>query len=112
MICSIISALLGVFLILLGVFLIGFCLGAYWMENSNLQREDDIVKLYFRNSNNDLRFLGEPKSEHEAWKLISKFLKEHNCKYYYVRNWITPDGTLHYDVGSHTEFFELEGYGE
>ena len=30
----------------------------------------------------------------------------------YVRNWIMPDGTLHYDVGSHTEFFELEGYGE
>lgn len=70
------------------------------------------MKLYFRNSNNDLRFLGEPESKHEAWKLISKFLKEHNWKCYYVRNWITPDGTLHYDVGSHTEFFELWGCGE
>ena len=93
-----------------------FLLALVWehtgWRNSDLQREDDIVKLYFRNSNNDLRFLGEPESKHEAWKLISKFLKEHNWKCYYVRNWITPDGTLHYDVGSHTEFFELEGYGE
>lgn len=70
------------------------------------------MKLYFRNSNNDLRFLGEPVSESEAWKLISEFLKEHDWKVPYVRMWTTPDGTLHYDVGLHTEFFELEGYGE
>ena len=70
------------------------------------------MKLYFRNSNNDLRFLGEPETEGEAWKLISEFLKEHDWEVPYIHNWITPDGTLHYDVGSHTEFFELEGYGE
>lgn len=72
----------------------------------------DKLILYFRNSNNDFRFLGEPNSKDEAWNMISKFLKEHNFECHYVRNWTTPDGTLHYDVGSHSEFFELEGYGE
>lgn len=72
----------------------------------------DKLILYFRNSNNNLRFLGEPNNKDEAWNMISKFLKEHNFHCYYVRNWITPDGTLHYDVGSHSEFFELEGYEE
>lgn len=80
-------------------------------DRPNIYR-GDILKLYFRNSNNDLRFLGEPATESEAWKLISEFLKERDWEVPYIRNWITPDETLHYDVGSHTEFFELEGYGE
>lgn len=70
------------------------------------------MKLYFVNSDGERRFLGSPSSKHEAWKLISDFLKKSNFTCYYVRNWTTPDGVLHYDVGSHTEFFELEGLGE
>ena len=29
---------------------------------------------------------------------------------HYCRTWVTEEGTRIYDVGSHSEFFELEGY--
>lgn len=68
------------------------------------------MKLFFRNSYNELKKLGEPETEQQAFNMIVDFLKEHNYKMYYCRTWVTEEGTRIYDVGSHSEFFELEGY--
>jgi len=70
------------------------------------------MKLYFRRYNQELVFLGETSTEREAWSMIHNFLEEKEFPVYYVRQYTTPEGTLIYDVGSHTEFFELEGYGQ
>lgn len=70
------------------------------------------MKLYFRRYNQELVFMGEPSIEKEAWSMIHNFLEEKEFPVYYVRQYTTPEGTLIYDVGSHTEFFELEGYGQ
>ena len=68
------------------------------------------MKLFFRNSDNELKTLGEPETEQQAFNMIMDFLKDHNYKMYYCRTWVTEEGTRIYDVGSHSEFFELEGY--
>lgn len=76
------------------------------------------MKLYFRNSYGALRELGEYRNTTEVNKEINKFLNEHNFKSYYTRIWYEPAGTVTpyeevsegrfvYDVGSHSEFFEL-----
>lgn len=70
------------------------------------------MKLFFRNSDNELKLLGEPKTEQEAFNIITDFLDKNNCKMYYCRTWVTEEGTRIYDVGSHSEFFELEGYDD
>lgn len=70
--------------------------------------EEDILKLYFVNSQKKRRLIGTPATEENAWEIINNFMDEHDFECYYVRNWTTSDGVLHYDVGSHTEFFELE----
>lgn len=70
------------------------------------------MKLYFRRYNQELVFMGEPSTEKEAWNMIHNFLEEKKFPVYYIRQHTTPEGTLIYDVGSHTEFFELEGYGQ
>ena len=44
----------------------------------------------------------------EVNKEINKFLDDHNFKSYYTRVW-EENGRLVFDVGSHTEFFILEG---
>ena len=44
----------------------------------------------------------------EINKEINKFLDAHNFKSYYTRVW-EENGRLIFDVGSHTEFFLLEG---
>lgn len=67
------------------------------------------MKLYFRNSHGKLRVIAEPTNEKECLAAINQFLEEHDFKSYYTRVWINPDTKRKiYDVGSHTEFFEME----
>lgn len=70
------------------------------------------MKLFFRNSRNELKYIGTPETETEAYKMLREFLKEINPNYkiYYCRTYVNPEGTMIYDVGSHSEFFELQGY--
>ena len=66
------------------------------------------MKLYFQNSRGVERLIAEPLNKQEVNKEINKFLDDHNFKSYYSRVW-EADGRLVFDVGSHTEFFILEG---
>lgn len=77
------------------------------------------MKLYFRNSRNQERLIAECETIQEVDTVIKQFLAEHNYKSYYIRIWYEPEGTktpygikeesrFIYDVGSWSEFFELE----
>ena len=66
------------------------------------------MKLYFQNSRGVERLIAEPSNREEVVKEINKFLDDHNYKSYYTRVWEDND-RLVFDVGSHTEFFILEG---
>lgn len=66
------------------------------------------MKLFFQNSKGEERLIAEPANREEVNKEINKFLEDHNSKSYYIRV-LEADGRLIFDVGSHTEFFILEG---
>lgn len=59
---------------------------------------------------NDLDETGHPKSDHdilkEADSLIRVFCADRNFKIYYIRFW-NRNGITIFDVGSHSEFFQL-----
>ena len=63
------------------------------------------MKLYFENSFQQRRLIGEPATSKESLEIISRFFKERNFEIYYVRQYTTPEGETIYDVGSHSEFF-------
>lgn len=65
------------------------------------------MRLYFQNSCEDRRLIGEPSTEEDAMKIIHAFCDERNFKIYYVRSWTTPDGEKWFDCGSWSEFFVL-----
>lgn len=66
--------------------------------------------LHFINTNNSTRnrVIAQVSSEKEAYKEISKFLQEHNYKSYYTRTWYPKENIKRHDVGSWSEFFDLE----
>ena len=67
------------------------------------------MKLYFRNSKGRLRVIAEPTSEKECGAAIRQFLNEHNFTNHYMRTWrCCKTGRTVFDVGSYTEFFELD----
>ena len=66
------------------------------------------MRLIFQNSRGIERVIAEPSNREECFKEINKFLDDHNFKSYYTRMW-EEDGRLAIDVGSHTEFFYIEG---
>lgn len=77
------------------------------------------MDLYFRNSIGKRRIIAKCASIEEVTREINSFLNEHNFKSYYTRIWyekpgkttpyeIVNKGRFIYDVGSHSEFFELE----
>ena len=66
------------------------------------------MKLIFQNSRGKERVISEPETKEETIKEINKFLDDHNFKSYYTRI-CEADGRLELDVGSHTEFFYVEG---
>lgn len=65
------------------------------------------MKVYFRDSHNKKRFLEEVTTKENAWKVIQRFMDNHNFTCYYTRTWF-QDGYTWYDVGSHTEFFLVD----
>lgn len=65
------------------------------------------MKLYFENSREERRLIGEPENEEEAMEIVHAFCDERNFKIYYVRSWITPKGEKWFDCGSWSEFFVL-----
>ena len=65
------------------------------------------MKVYFRDSQHNKRFLGGAETKENAWKIIQKFMDDHNFTCYYTRIWF-EDGYTWYDVGSHTEFFLVD----
>lgn len=67
-----------------------------------------LLKLYFKNSQGRERSIVECETLEEIHEAISDFLDEHNFKYYYTRSW-EQDGRIKIDVGSHTEFFFIDG---
>lgn len=67
------------------------------------------MQLYFRNSLGQERLIGKELNIDECMKKIQSVLELHNFKSYYTRTWQEPDGRLMIDVGSHTEFFIIEG---
>ena len=73
-----------------------------------IERRRRKVKLIFQNSRGEERIIAEPSNREEVNKEINKFLDDHNFKSYYTRVW-EENGRLIFDVGSHTEFFILEG---
>lgn len=54
------------------------------------------------------RVIAKVNNEKEAFKEINKFLKERNYKSYYTRVWNVEENIKRHDVGSYTEFFDLE----
>ena len=66
------------------------------------------MKLYFRNSIGIERLMAKCKTVQGVHKKINEFLDEHNFKCYYMRSWNSDDGVM-IDVGSHSEFFKIEG---
>ena len=66
------------------------------------------MKLYFRSSNGKERVIAKPSNVEEVSKEIKKFIDNHNFKSYYTIA-CEENGRLKFDVGSHTEFFYLEG---
>lgn len=66
--------------------------------------------LHFINTNNSTRnrIIAQVASEKEAYEEIAKFLKEHNYKSYYTRTWYPKENVKRHDVGSWSEFFDLE----
>ena len=77
-------------------------------SQQRIKRRRRKVKLIFQNSRGEERVIAEPSNREEVNKEINKFLDDHNFKSYYIRVW-EENGRLIFDVGSHTEFFLLEG---
>lgn len=65
------------------------------------------MNVYFRDSHGKKRLLEYVYTNEQVWKVIKKFLDDHNFTSYYTRTWFA-DGYTWYDVGSHTEFFLVD----
>lgn len=64
--------------------------------------------VYFENSWGVRRVIGNADSSSEVMRIIHNFLEERNYKSYYTRSWVENNETI-YDVGSHSEFFIVDG---
>lgn len=66
------------------------------------------MNVYFRDSHGKKRLLmSNVYTPEQAWKVMKKFMDDHNFTSYYTRIWF-KDGYTWYDVGSHTEFFLVD----
>lgn len=66
------------------------------------------LTLYFKNIDGKKRIIAHPTSVKDTMAEIKKFIDDHNFKSFYTRVW-PEDGMLKFDVGSHCEFFYLDG---
>lgn len=65
------------------------------------------MKLYFKNVNNKKRFIKDCIDDKDVYTSIKNFCDERNYEIPYYRGW-EENGVQILDVGSHSEFFELE----
>lgn len=65
------------------------------------------MNVYFRDSHGKKRLLKRVYTNEQVWKVIKRFLDDHNFTSYYTRIWFA-DGYTWYDVGSHTEYFLVD----
>lgn len=61
--------------------------------------------IYFENSKEELRKIGEAKTLKEINNIIQSFLDDHHFKSYYTQVTLESSNRVILDVGSHTEFF-------
>ena len=66
-----------------------------------------MYKVIFENSRKEEREIGTSADMNGAYKIIDKFLEEHNFKSYYKRVW-EENGRTKVDVGSWSEFMYIE----
>lgn len=69
------------------------------------------MELKFQNSKNEERVIANVNNAEEVNKEIKKFLDDHHYKSYYTRVNL-GENCITFDVGSHTEFFNLYGSEE
>ena len=62
--------------------------------------------FYFERSNGERVLLGTGLNRDGAFKVMDKFLNDHNYKSPYIRVW-EEGNVMWFDVGSHCEFFLL-----
>lgn len=74
--------------------------------NRKIEKRWINMNVYFKNSQGIERLIGTAETEEDCFKIIFKFLDDHNYKSYYQRVWRTDKGKK-VDVGSHTEFFYI-----
>ena len=66
------------------------------------------MNVYFRDSHGKKRLLmSDVYTPEQAWKIMKKFMDDHNFTSYYTRIWYS-NGYTWYDVGSHTEYFLVD----
>ena len=67
-----------------------------------------MYKVIFENSRKEEREIGTAVDMHESYKIIDKFLEEHNFKSYYKNVCEIEKGKIRVDVGSWSEFFYVQ----
>lgn len=68
-----------------------------------------MYRVDFENGFGKARTIGEGSTRQDAFKVINKFLSDHNYKAFYFRTWFADDSCKKeiVDVGSHSEFFHI-----
>ncbi len=69
-------------------------------------------ELYFENHYGERKVIANCDNQEQVYREINKFVDEcnkkrrdgKNFKSHYIRTW-ESDGEIHYDIGSHDEFF-------
>ena len=68
-----------------------------------------MYRVDFENGFGKLRTIGKASTREDAFKVINKFLSDHNYKAYYFRTWFADDNKKKeiVDCGSWSEFFHI-----
>lgn len=67
-----------------------------------------MYRIIFENSRHEEREIGTAVDMECAYKIIDKFLDEHNFKSYYKNVYEIEKGKTRVDVGSWSEFFYIQ----
>ena len=67
-----------------------------------------MYRIIFENSRHEEREIGASVDMECAYKIIDKFLDEHNFKSYYKNVYEIEKGKTRVDVGSWSEFFYIQ----
>lgn len=70
-----------------------------------------MYKVIFQNSRQEEREIGTAADMEGAYKIMDKFMDDHNFKSYYKRVW-EENGRIKVDAGSWSEFFYVEEYDD